>query len=194
MSDATFKDSIPHLDIEVLQNGCIRLENESMGDSYVVDLHPIHLRHLAEKMGLLPALSATDAELLRTERGRVAELERGMDRYKRALLAVRCRSEQLYNNVFSLSQLGHVDMGVEVAQAAALSDFADHICIEFEDDFTADTPAPIANAAQEANLPAKLMRAEGIPATTETHGQFDLLTGDTADLQPQGIADGKKQK
>ena len=132
-----FKDAIPHLNIEVLENGCIRLENESMGDSYTVDLHPVLLRHIAEKMGLVPEMSATSAELLRTERGRVAELERDMGRYKRALLSIRERSEQLYDNIFSKSQHCHEEMGVEVAQAAALSDFAEHICVEFEDDFTA---------------------------------------------------------
>jgi hypothetical protein len=36
------------LKIEKFANGCIRLENESVGDSYVVDVHPVHLRYMAE--------------------------------------------------------------------------------------------------------------------------------------------------
>ena len=48
-----FTDSVPHLNIEVLNNGNIRLENESMGENYAVDIHPIQLRHIAEKMGLV---------------------------------------------------------------------------------------------------------------------------------------------
>lgn len=151
-----FKDAIPHLNIEVLENGCIRLENESMGDSYTVDLHPVHLRHIAEKMGLIAETSATDAEMLRTERGQVADLKRAMDRYKRALLAIRERSEQLYDNIFSKSKRCDEEMGVEVAQAAALSDFSEHICVEFEDDFTTITNT----AKQLMHTPSLASQAE----------------------------------
>ena len=66
-----FKDAIPHLNIEVLENGCIRLENESIDDSYVVDLHPVHLRHIAEKMGLI---ATSDTQALKT----IATLQRRM--------------------------------------------------------------------------------------------------------------------
>jgi len=135
----TFNDSLPHLNIEILENGCIRLENESMGDSYTVGIHPVHLRHIAEKLGLITETTATDAELLRTERRQVADLKRDMDRYKRALLAIRERSEQLYDNIHRRSLEDDTDLGIEVAQAAALSDFSEHICVEFEDDFTVIT-------------------------------------------------------
>lgn len=57
---------IPHLKIERLANGCIRLENESMGDSYMVDVHPLHLRYMAEQLGLVGAMSDTEAQALRT--------------------------------------------------------------------------------------------------------------------------------
>lgn len=134
-----FKDAIPHLNIEVLESGCIRLENESMGDSYTVDLHPVHLRHIAEKVGLVAEMSASDAELLRTERERVVDLERTLDRFKRSLLHFKVRAEQLHDNILSSSQRGHEDLGIEVAQSAALADFAEFVCIEFEDDFT---PSP----------------------------------------------------
>ena len=138
----TFKDALPQLNIEVMENGCIRLENQDGGDSYVVDIHPVHLRHIAEKMGLITETSATDAELLRTERVRVADLLRTMDRYKRALLAIRERSEQLYDNIYRRSQEDDMDIVVEIAQAAALSDFSEHICVEFEDEFTATSTHP----------------------------------------------------
>ncbi len=138
---SNFTDTIPHLNIEVLPGGLIRLENESMGDSYAVDIHPMQLRHIAEKTGLIAEVSATDAELLRTERGRIAGMERTLTRYKRALLDIKVRTEQLHDNILSISQLGHEDLGIEVAQSAALADFAEYVCIEFEGDFT-DTPDP----------------------------------------------------
>lgn len=125
----TFTDTIPHLNIEVLSNGLIRLENESMGDSYVVDVHPLQIRHIAEKAGLV---KACDRDAQHT----IAALLSDSDRYKRALLAIKERAEQLYENIYKSSQRGHEDLGIEVAQSAALSDFAEFVCIEFEDDFT----------------------------------------------------------
>ncbi|VTU29493.1 hypothetical protein H6CHR_03206 [Variovorax sp. PBL-H6] len=59
-------EQIPHLNIETLPNGNIRVENESMGDSYVVDLHPMHLRFIAEHLGLVREMSASHADALRT--------------------------------------------------------------------------------------------------------------------------------
>ena len=69
-----FIDVIPHLNIEVLENGCIRLENESMGDSYVVDIHPVHLRHIAEKMGLVDSSDPTAAKTITTLQRRMVAL------------------------------------------------------------------------------------------------------------------------
>ena len=157
-----FKDAIPHLNIEVLPGGLIRLENESMGDSYTVDLHPVHLRYISEKMGLIAETSATDAELLRTERGQVADLKRAMDRYKRALLCIRGKAEQLHDNISSSAQKGHEDLGIEVAQSAALADFVEHICVEFEDDFTATTPesAPTADVKVSSSPAPRQMAME----------------------------------
>jgi len=154
------KESIPHLNIEVLADGIIRLENESMGDSYVVDVHPIHLRLMAEKAGLVREVSASDAELLRD-----------LGRYKRALLMLRGRAEQLHQNIFNLSQRGNEDMGVEVAQSAALADVAEYICIEFEDDFTAEPPNAIKYGALEEPKNGGASKSAGASAD-----QLDLIS------------------
>lgn len=147
MNTTSLNTQIPHLNIQVLPDGLIRLENESMGDSYVVDIHPLHLRFMAEKLGLISEMSASDAELLRTERGRVADLDRTLDRLKRALLHFKVRAEQLHDNIVNCSQRGHEDLGVEVAQSAALADFSEHICMEFDQDFEV---VPLNSAAPEA--------------------------------------------
>ena len=141
----TFNDQMPHLNIEALSNGLIRLENESMGDSYTVDIHPVQLRYIAEKAGLLGEVTATDSDMLRTERGRIAEMNRDLDRYKRTLLAMRGRAAQLHDNIYSNSQKGHEDLGIEVAQSAALADMIELVCTEFEDEYTASpaTAAPL---------------------------------------------------
>ena len=112
-----FIDSIPHVNIKVLNNGNVQLENNSMSESYVVDIHPIHLRHIAEKIGLVREVLASEADQLRAERGRTAELVRDMERYKRVLVLIRDRAEQLHQNIYALSQLGRKDMCIEVAQS-----------------------------------------------------------------------------
>lgn len=100
---------------------------------------------------MISEVSASDAELLRTERKLSADLNITLQRYMRALLLVKSRSEQLYENIYRCSQRGHEDLCVEVAQSAALLDFAEHICIEFEDDFTTDEPvSPIVAANKES--------------------------------------------
>jgi hypothetical protein len=77
---------------------------------------------------------------------------------KRTLLALRDRSTQLHENVFSCSQRGHTDMGLEVAQSAALADIVDLACAEFEDEYTA-TPAsaePLQPSEKPQNDPRQL--------------------------------------
>ena len=114
-----FKDAIPHLNIEVLENGCIRLENESMDDSYTVDLHPIHLRHIAEKMGLM---ATTDPQALKT----IAALQRRM-------LALRDRIENLSDWMAQHSDHKHADLSHETTQLNAMADLAREWCYDFEE-------------------------------------------------------------
>ena len=144
-------EMIPHLTIEILGSGLIRLENESMGDCYAVDLHPIQLRHLAEKMGLI-------------KKGSV-DKDRLLARLKREMLMIRDRCEQLHQNIYGLSQLGHEDMGIEVAQSAALADITDLICTDFENEFgnapakTSVKSAPgaeLSRSAPGADAPAQM--------------------------------------
>lgn len=81
---SNYTDTIPHLNIEVLSNGMVRLENESMGESYAVDIHLIQLRHIAETVGLVRKMSAAEADTMRA----VIEL-------RRRLLALKDRIDHL---------------------------------------------------------------------------------------------------
>lgn len=47
--------NIPQLTIEMEEDGTVLLEQEWCGESDRIQLHPIHIRHLAELAGLLPA-------------------------------------------------------------------------------------------------------------------------------------------
>lgn len=114
----TFTDSIPHLNIEVLDNGNIRLENESMGDSYAVDIHPMHLRHIAEKMGLV---ESGDPQAQKTIAMLTRRLESLSDR-------VHFLADYLANH----SDHKHADLDYETTYARATSDIAYEFCAELE--------------------------------------------------------------
>ena len=114
-----FKDAIPQLNIEVLKNGCIRLANESIDDSYVVDLHPVHLRHIAEKMGLI---ATSDTQALKT----IATLQRRMQ-------ALRDRIESLADWMAQHSDYKHADLSHETTQLNAMADLAREWCHDFDE-------------------------------------------------------------
>lgn len=130
-------EQIPHLNIETLENGNLRLENESMGDSYVVDLHPIHVRLLAERLGLI----ATPSEAS-TSHPTLAEQERDIDRLKRNMLRVRQHALQLHHSFVNDADWKHADLTFEMCQINALVDLLDMAVDDFADDFTSSDPAP----------------------------------------------------
>ena len=113
-----FTDSIPHLNIEVLDNGNIQLENESMGDCYAIDIHPIHLRHIAEKMGLG---ELNDAQAQKT----IATLTR-------RLLVLHERIDHMAYWLANHSDSTHADLSYEQTYATATADIAGEFCVELK--------------------------------------------------------------
>ena len=126
---------IPHLKIEQLTNGCIRLENESAGDSYVVDVHPVHLRYMAEVSGLIRERSTSEEAMEAGLRHRIAVLERDADRMQRSLMCVQTRTEQLFADLCLQHDNGHEDLTLEVAKCAALTDFLGLAVKDFSDEW-----------------------------------------------------------
>lgn len=126
----TFTDTLPHLSIEVLPSGLIRLENESMGDSYAVDLHPVHLRYIAEKMGRIHEATASEPELLRD-----------LDRMKRNMLRVREHALNLQRDFANGADWEHADLSHEMGLIHALVGLLDMACDDFADDFTTEPPS-----------------------------------------------------
>jgi hypothetical protein len=56
--------NLPQLDVELLEGGNIRLEqNYGQGESGVIDLHPFQIRLIAESVGLLPAVNDDEQAL-----------------------------------------------------------------------------------------------------------------------------------
>lgn len=59
-------ENIPQVDIELVSDGNVHVTDTSdMNGDHTVVLHPIHLRLIAEKLGLVGAMSDTEAQALR---------------------------------------------------------------------------------------------------------------------------------
>lgn len=130
-------EHIPHLNIEALDNGNLRLENETLGDSYSVDLHPMHVRLLAERLGLI-AGCAPGADPQPTTH----EQARDIDRLKRNLLRVREHSLQLQHQFATGADWQHADLTFEMGLINSLVDLLDMAVDDFADDFTPRDPVP----------------------------------------------------
>ena len=140
----TFTDTIPHLNIEVLPGGLIRLENESMGDSYAVDVHLVQLRLIAEKMGLVREVSASEADTMR----KMLELQRRM-------LALKDRIDHLGEYLALHSDHRHADLSYESNYATATADICEAFCADFGSN-TAISPNNLSPVTPDnANEPAE---------------------------------------
>jgi hypothetical protein len=115
-------DNIPELKIEQINDGIgdglILLEQDSGGNIDRVAVHPIHLRYMAEKIGLI---KTTDPQAVQI----IAKLER-------RLRLLRDRIEHMGNYLANHSDHRHADLSYEVTYMTATADLADEFCAEFE--------------------------------------------------------------
>ena len=114
-------DSIPDLKIELMDDGrgdgLTLLEQDSGGNIDRVALHPIHLRYMAEKMGLV---GTSDPQAAKT----IATLQRRM-------VLLRDRIDTLHHYLVNHSDHKHADLSYEVTYATACIDIADEFCADF---------------------------------------------------------------
>ncbi|MGE4238687.1 hypothetical protein [Hydrogenophaga sp.] len=140
-------EHIPNLTITKLDNGNQRLEDESFGDGAIIDLHPIQIRLLAERVGLIASIG-TDHQPT------IAEQARDIDRLKRNMLRVREHALQLQHQFRTGADWAHADLSFEMGQINALVDLLDMAVDDFADDYTASDPVPFAPAKKSACTPA----------------------------------------
>ncbi|MDQ0027751.1 hypothetical protein J2X90_005587 [Variovorax paradoxus] len=170
---------IPHLKIERLPNGCIRLENESCGDSYVVDIHPLHLRYMAEQLGLIREMSASEADALRT----VAELRRRM-------LVLNERIDHLGEWLNRFSDTSHTDLDYEQAYATATADICQAFCSDFQEvsSHSDVTPGHAASRVTSVGVPRDQTQTEPTgfseAAKTPEHGTVEQSQKRDASSKP----------
>jgi len=114
-------DNIPELNIERMedkQGSLILLEQDSGGNLDRVAIHPIHLRYMAEKFGLI---ETSDPKAAKT----IATLQRRM-------VGLRDRIDSLTDWMARHSDHKHADLSYETTQLQALRDLAREWCHDFD--------------------------------------------------------------
>lgn len=116
-------DSFPELKIEHLNDGMgdglILLEQDSSGTIDRVAIHPIQLRYMAEKMGLVESSDPLAQKTIAT--------------LTRRLLVLRDRVDHLAYRLCNNSDTAHADLDYEQTYATAttdIADIADEFCAE----------------------------------------------------------------
>lgn len=133
-------DTIPALTIEQLDpsngDGLIVLEQDTCGNVDRVAIHPLHVRHLAEKFGLVPSC---DLEAART----IATMTRRM----RSLAE---RVQHLNDWMHEHSDTRHADFTYEQSYSQATTDLAIEFCHELDERFNASN-----GSAEQARTPGQ---------------------------------------
>ena len=133
-------DSIPDLKIELMDDGqgdgLILLEQDSGGNIDRVAIHPLHLRYMAEKMGLIESSDPTAQKTIAT--------------LHRRMVALRDRIESLADWTAKYSDHKHADLSHETTQLNAMADLAREWCHDFEESEQAAPHASICNPNTDA--------------------------------------------
>jgi hypothetical protein len=135
------KEHFSDLTIETAtdENGqFIILKQESCGNSDTVAIHPMHLRYMAEKLGLV--------ETCEPQAGKTIAM------LKRLLLVLHKRIEFLQEYLANHSDHKHADLSYEVTYATATLEIADEFCAEFEVQGEAEVNVQAGLAMQQASL------------------------------------------
>lgn len=122
MTNGGWIEEVPQVDIELMANGNVRLTDKTdFSVDHSVDLHPIHLRLIAEKLGLVRQISASEADALRM----VATLRRRM-------LVLKRRIDHLGSFLALHSDTAHADLTYEQDYAIATAEICDEFVADFE--------------------------------------------------------------
>lgn len=145
-------DNIPGLKIEANDDGTLTLEQDWCGNVDRVAVHAVHVRHLAERLGLIASTTADKS---------VSELQRDADRLKRNMLRVREHALALQIDFAEHADWKHADLSDSMAAINGLVGLLDMACDDFADEYGAHPPEPQAQTTptrpampQQLEIPA----------------------------------------
>ncbi|RUR65882.1 hypothetical protein EJP67_02285 [Variovorax guangxiensis] len=124
-------EEMPALKIELMANGSLRLEATDPYDNGddVVEVHPLQLRLAAEKLGLVPQLSASEAENLRT-----------INKLARRLRVLHERIKQVHEWMWENKSFDQCDINIEAWYIDATLDLSAEFQAEIEESRVVVTP------------------------------------------------------
>lgn len=111
----TILENIPGLAMEANEDGTITLEQYVCGNAERVAIHPVHVRQLAERLGLIAAPTDKSA----------AELQRENARHRCSLLRIRENALSLQIDFAEHADHRHADLTTEMWRINALVDLLD---------------------------------------------------------------------
>ncbi|OUM01652.1 hypothetical protein [Variovorax sp. JS1663] len=118
-------ENIP--DLTIVDNGDGTWNLEQLGgqdiDYFRVAVHPMHVRHLAEKLGILTG-GAVPAEL--------AAARAEISRLQRALVNIRGRVVSLHEDLLLTAGMGHEELDRELDATSCIWDMLNFVCADFE--------------------------------------------------------------
>ncbi|HWT21657.1 MAG TPA: hypothetical protein VN280_22370 [Variovorax sp.] len=126
-----WEEVIPELKIELVADGCLLLTHQDScgnGDDMVI-VHPIHLRFMAEKLGLVREMSASEADNLRT-----------INKLARRLRLLHERISQMDQWLWEHPDSTCVDINTELWFSAASLDLSREFMTELNESGTVETP------------------------------------------------------
>lgn len=125
----------PQIDIATTSEGLIELEQQNgldMPDRILID--PLHVRYMAEKIGLLDTAPDRPADL-----PTYAEQARTIDRLQRNMLRLRQHALQT-QDAMRCADWDHADLTFEMQLMNGMVDLCDIAVDDFADDYTARDP------------------------------------------------------
>lgn len=157
-------DRIENLTIEVIDDAdgrLIMLEQDSCGNISSVAIHPVHVRHLAEKLGLTHLADPT--------------AQRTIASLTRRIRVLADRIESLHDFLINHSDTKHADLTWEQTYSKATLDSADEFIAELDD----------AEANTVATIDRTLTDKQSVtPSVTQCHDVSRLVTKRTSQQQP----------
>lgn len=152
----TTTQTIPGLVVEFPESPAeeqtVLLQQEFGGSVHQVELHKLHVRMLAERLGIVPTVTAEAADMLSTSVGQSMRFASERGQLQRALLRIESMAEQLHENLRSAHDNGHEDLTVELGQAVALVDFVEFFCESYRGaPPTAEPPEPECQALETSD-------------------------------------------
>ena len=157
MTNGGWVETLPPVDsIELLENGNVRVTTSDMNDQYMVDLHPIHLRLIAERLGLVAAMSDSEAQALRA-----------VDKLTRRLNLLHERIAKMDSWLWEHSDFDEADINVEIWFSRATLDLSAEFQAEIAEASRHVTP----RRAESRSLKTS---ENGGPQDTQKRGSSEL--------------------